>query len=60
MDVFTRFENGGGWSSQRLSFFVGLVTGVYAFLGADSACHMGMTTEARNIPHRFGAIWTLS
>lgn len=40
-DVFTRFENGGGWSSQGLSFFVGLVTGVYAFLGADSACHMG-------------------
>lgn len=40
-DVFTRFENGGEWSSEGLSFFVGLVTGVYSFLGADSACHMG-------------------
>ncbi|KAL8662431.1 MAG: hypothetical protein Q9202_004752 [Teloschistes flavicans] len=39
-DVFTRFVNGGGWSSQGLSFFVGLVSGVYSFLGADSACHM--------------------
>lgn len=46
-DVFTRFENGGGWPSQGLSFFVGLVTGVYAFLGADSACHMGKIIEAR-------------
>lgn len=44
-EVFTRFENGGKWSSQGLSFFVGLVTGVYSFLGADSACHMG--TAAR-------------
>lgn len=42
-DVFTVFENGGEWSTQGLSFFVGIVTGVYAFLGADSACHMGMS-----------------
>ncbi|KAI4123159.1 MAG: hypothetical protein LQ338_005408 [Usnochroma carphineum] len=39
-DVFTRLVNGGKWSSQGLSFFVGFVTGVYSFLGADSACHM--------------------
>ena len=32
-DVFTTFINGGGWSSQRLSFFVGLSGTVYAFLG---------------------------
>jgi choline transport protein len=43
-DVFTRFKNGGGWSTQGLSFFVALVTGVYSFLGADSVCHMGMST----------------
>ncbi len=42
-DMFTRFENGGGWSTQGLSFFVGLVTDVYSFLGADSVCHMGMS-----------------
>lgn len=44
-DVFTRFQNGGGWSSQGLSFFVGLVTGVYSFLGADGVCHMGMSNH---------------
>lgn len=32
-EVFGHFENGGGWSTQGLSFFVGIVTGVYSFLG---------------------------
>ena len=32
-EVFGQFENGGGWSTQSLSFFVGIVTGVYSFLG---------------------------
>ncbi|KAI9757776.1 MAG: hypothetical protein M4579_003312 [Chaenotheca gracillima] len=34
-DVFTTFTNGGGWSTQALSFFVGLVTGVYSFLAEE-------------------------
>jgi choline transport protein len=37
--VFTQFENLGGWSSQGLSFMVGLLTSVYGLLGADSAIH---------------------
>ena len=32
-DVFTQFSNGGEWSTQGLSFCIGIVTGVYAFLG---------------------------
>ena len=32
-DVFTVFLNEGGWSSQGLSFFVGLSGTVYSFLG---------------------------
>lgn len=55
-DVFATFINGGGWSSNGVSFFVGLITSVFSFLGksilnlkfqslttiqgADSACHM--------------------
>ena len=31
--VFTQFTNGGDWSRQGLSFCIGIVTGVYAFLG---------------------------
>lgn len=32
-DVFVTFINGGGWSSDGLSWFVGIVTSVFAFLG---------------------------
>lgn len=32
-EVFGQFANSGGWSTQGLSFFVGIVTGVYSFLG---------------------------
>ena len=32
-DVFTTFLNAGNWSSQGLSFFVGLSGMAYAFLG---------------------------
>ena len=39
-DVFTQFSNDGGWSTQGLSFFVGLVGSVYAMFGCDSAVHM--------------------
>lgn len=39
-DVFTQFSNDGGWSSQGLSFFIGLIGNVYAMVGCDSAVHM--------------------
>ena len=32
-DVFTTFLNRGGWSSQGLSFFVGISGNAFAFLG---------------------------
>ena len=32
-DVFQNFNNGGGWSTTALSFFVGLTTSLYAFIG---------------------------
>ncbi|KAF2178040.1 amino acid transporter [Zopfia rhizophila CBS 207.26] len=38
--VFTTFLNGGDWSTQTLSFFVGLPASVFALIGADSAVHM--------------------
>jgi choline transport protein len=39
-DVFGTLTNLGGWSSNGLSFMVGLLTPVYTLLGADSAVHM--------------------
>lgn len=46
-DVFLTFTNGGGWSTDGLSFFIGLATSQFAFLGVDAASHMG---KVLNIP----------
>ena len=32
-DVFATFKNSGGWSSDGLSFFVGLTTSMFPFIG---------------------------
>ncbi|KAH7127234.1 amino acid/polyamine transporter I [Dendryphion nanum] len=40
VSVFTTFLNGGGWSSQIISVFVGLPASAGPLLGADSAVHM--------------------
>lgn len=39
-EVFGTITNSGGWSSNGLSFMVGILTPVYTLLGADSAVHM--------------------
>ncbi|KAK8010069.1 hypothetical protein PG990_009034 [Apiospora arundinis] len=39
-DVFDTFVNNGGWSTQGLSFCVGITGSVFAFLGGDAAMHM--------------------
>lgn len=45
-DVWALFLNEGGYESKGLSFFVGLITPVFAFSGADGAVHM--SEEIRN------------
>lgn len=39
-DVWALFLNQGGYESKGVSFFVGLITPVFAFSGADGAVHM--------------------
>lgn len=39
-EVFGTLTDSGGWSSDGLSFMVGLLTPVYTLLGADSTVHM--------------------
>ncbi|KAF2648994.1 amino acid transporter-like protein [Lophiostoma macrostomum CBS 122681] len=38
--VFTTFQNLGGWRSMGLSFFVGWITSLTSFVGADGADHI--------------------
>lgn len=45
-DVWALFLNDGGYESKGLSFFIGLITPVFAFTGVDGAVHM--SEEVRN------------
>lgn len=44
--VLTVFTNAGGWPTQGVSFFVGIIGLVFAFLGSDGAIHM--SEEVKN------------
>ncbi|KAI1500853.1 amino acid transporter [Biscogniauxia marginata] len=45
-EVFNAFVNQGGWQTQGLSFCVGILGNVFAFVGGDGAIHM--SEEIRN------------
>lgn len=47
--VFTEFYNGGNWPTQGLSFMVGLIGLVFAFVGADAAVHMSEEITRANV-----------
>lgn len=47
--VFTEWVNQGGWSTQGLSFFVGIVGCVFAFAGGDAAIHVSSRCAIRSI-----------
>ncbi|OKP10549.1 Choline transport protein [Penicillium subrubescens] len=51
-EVFTQFLNMGGFPSQGLSFFVGMVGCIFAFAGGDAAVHMSeeITNAATAVP----------
>ncbi|CZT46701.1 related to HNM1-Choline permease [Rhynchosporium secalis] len=50
--VFLEVTNSSGWSSDGVSWLVGLLSAVYPFLGYDAACHLAeeMPNPARNVP----------
>ncbi|KAM5351184.1 hypothetical protein ACJ41O_003907 [Fusarium nematophilum] len=50
--VFTEFTNSSGWSSDGISWLVGLLSAVYPYLGYDAACHLAeeMPNASRNVP----------
>ena len=35
-DVFASFNNGGDWNTQGLSFFIGIPTTMFAFIGTSN------------------------
>jgi amino acid transporter len=47
-EVFTTFINNGGWDSQGLSFCIGMMGTVYAFVGGDGVIHVGLFPDDLN------------
>jgi choline transport protein len=39
-EIFTTFVNMGGWDSQGLSFCIGIMGSVFAFVGGDGPIHV--------------------
>ncbi|KXT11644.1 hypothetical protein AC579_7030 [Pseudocercospora musae] len=56
--VFTTFENSGGWSSIGLSMLVGQVTSIYGLIGSDGAAHMAEETKDASIIVPRCMIWS--
>ncbi|KAL1646326.1 hypothetical protein SLS58_003283 [Diplodia intermedia] len=52
-EVFATFYNGGDWSTDGLSFFVGLTATMFAFVGCDAASHLAEEIQhaSTTIPH---------
>jgi len=57
--VFTTFINDGGWSTQGLSFFVGISANAFAFLGADSVYHMSEEIQNAAIVVPRSIVWSI-
>lgn len=51
-DVFTKFDNAGGWPNMPLAVLVGQLSGINAMTGADTAAHMSeeIKDASRNVP----------
>ncbi|TWU71504.1 hypothetical protein ED733_002142 [Metarhizium rileyi] len=43
--IFAGFNNAGNWHSKGLSFMVGMIGNVFAFVGTDAAFHMAEETH---------------
>ncbi len=56
-EVFTEFINLGGWSTNGLSFMVGLLAPVYTLIGADSAVHMSEEIRDASVVLPKAIIW---
>lgn len=57
-EVFTTFNNGGGWSTQGASCLVGILSPVFSFVGPDAATHMAeeLRDASRSLP--LAMVWT--
>ncbi|KAN0096808.1 amino acid permease [Hyaloscypha variabilis] len=58
-EVFTTFNNGGGWNSQGTSALVGILTAVISLTGSDSAAHMSEETKDAGVVLPRSIMWSI-
>jgi amino acid transporter len=59
-EVFTEFQNLGGWSTTGLAFMVGLLSPIYTLIGADSAVHMSEEIKDASLVLPRAIMWAAS
>ncbi|RWA09390.1 hypothetical protein EKO27_g5710 [Xylaria grammica] len=57
--VFRSFANNGGWSSNAVSWFIGLLTSTYSFSGVDGVSHMAEEVENAAVVVPRTMIWSI-
>ncbi|KAI2636960.1 putative amino acid permease [Hypomontagnella submonticulosa] len=57
--VFRSFANNGGWTSDGVSWCIGLLTSTYAFSGVDGASHMAEEVDNAAIVVPRTMIWSI-
>jgi len=58
-DVFTTFVDGGEWGNVGLACLIGMLSPVFALLGADAATHMAEEVEDSSRVLPLSMMWTL-
>lgn len=58
-DVFTTFNNGGGWNSEATSTLVGTLTAVVSLTGCDSVAHMSEETRDAGLILPRSIMWSI-
>ncbi|KXL51023.1 MAG: hypothetical protein FE78DRAFT_66392 [Acidomyces sp. 'richmondensis'] len=58
-DVFTTFNDGGGWDSIGLSCLVGLTTPIWCFIGPDAGAHMSEELKDASVQLPRAMMWAI-
>jgi choline transport protein len=58
-DVWGTFINGGGWSSDGISFCLGFLTPAFALAGVEAVVHMAEEAYDANVNVPRGMIWSV-
>ncbi|KAK0304625.1 hypothetical protein LTR82_017132 [Friedmanniomyces endolithicus] len=59
VQVFTTFNDGGGWGNMGLSCLVGLATPIWCFIGPDAGAHMSEELKDASLQLPKAMMWAI-